>query len=312
MSFTSAQGQAKAVRLLSGLLSRGRLPPALLLAGPEGVGKALLAHDFAKALLCPAGQPAEPCGLCPDCQAVDRRLHPDVKAVNQGYQTALNEGEASRGATLRVDTILHLRRDMELQPLRGRWKVAVIEDAHTLELESSNALLKALEEPPPRTLWILTSAQRERLPGTVRSRCALIPCSPLPSQLVAEILSRAGVPAERARRLAALSEGSASRALRLAQDPGVPESMIETPLAPLNAADALPREAPLARERAEQALYALSQDVRLRHLDGELSFSRAERPLRRLERLRRCLRSNADPRTVLLLACLEAQGLRQR
>ncbi len=309
MSFTAAEGQARALRLLSGMLAHGRLPSAMLFVGPDGVGKTLVAHDFAKALVCGSGAPGQPCGLCDDCQAVDKRMHPDVKAVNQAYQTALQEGEVSKGGTLKIDTIRHLRRDMELQSLLGRWKVAVIEEAHTLEVESCNALLKILEEPPAKTLWILCTSQRERLPRTIPSRCFSIPFSPLPPAVVARCLERMGIDAKRGARLSELSEGSVSRALQLAQGPGYPESLTEGPLAPLTAAEALPKEAYLARAQAETALFALGQELRLRHLGGDLPFSKAERPLRELDKLRRSLRQNADPRTVLMLAALEVQGI---
>lgn len=309
MSFTRTQGQARAVRLLSGLLAGGRIPSALIFAGPDGVGKTAIAHDFAKALLCPSVRDGEPCGLCGDCQGIDRRLHVDVKAVNQDYQTSLQEGEAAKGGTLKMDTILHLRRDMEMRSLLGGWKVAVIEDAHTLETESANALLKILEEPPEKTLWILVTSQKDRLPKTIPSRCFSISFSPLPVAVVAAALERAGVPASRAARLAQLSEGSISRALELSAGPGYPECLVESPLAPLTASEKLPKEAYLARAQAETALYALAQDVRLRHLDGAIPFSRAEGPLRELGKLRQSLRANADPKTVLMLAALEVQGI---
>ena len=309
MSFTQAEGQQRAVRLLSGLMETGRLPSALLFVGPDGVGKTLVAHDFAKALLCLSGKPGSPCGLCADCQGIDKRLHPDVKAVNQAYQTALNEGDVSKAKTLKVDTIRHLRYDMEMQSMLGRWKVAVIEEADTLEPEAANSLLKIIEEPPAQTLWILTTSQRERLPKTIPSRCFSIGFSPLPPGVVARALQRSGVASERAVRLAELCEGSVSRALQLSQSPGYPESLTDTPLSPWTAADALPREAYLARVQVESALFALAQDLRLRHLDGRLPFSRVERPLREINALRRSLKANADPRTVLTLAALDAQGI---
>jgi DNA polymerase III delta' subunit len=310
MSFTQAQGQARAIRVLSGLLKTGRLPTALLFNGPDGVGKTMIAHDFAKALVCAsATEGRDPCGLCADCQAVDRRLHVDVKAVNQAYQTSFDEGEVSKGNVLKVDTMRHLRSDMELQSLMGGWKVAVIEDAHTLEAAGYNALLKILEEPPAKTLWILVTSQKDRMPKTIPSRCFTVTFAPLPPAVVARALETDGIPAERAARLAELSEGSISRARQLALGPGYPESLVESPLAPLSAPDGLPKEAYLARQQVETALYALAQDLRLKHLDGRAPFSRVERPLRELDRLRRSLRANADPKTVLMLAALEVQGL---
>jgi DNA polymerase-3 subunit delta' len=307
MIFKKTRGQKRAAARLQGLLSTGRIPSALLFHGLEGVGKTLMAHEFAQALLCRGREGDAPaCGLCSDCQAVERRLHPDVKAVNASYQASLREEEAAKQRSLRVETIRHLRGDMELHSLLGGWKVAVIEEAHTLEIEAANALLKILEEPPPRTLWILVAAQRDRLPKTVLSRCFSVPFAPLAQKDVAALLADRGVDPTQAERLARLSEGSVSRALELAEQPL--EALSAEALGPFVAADSLPRELFLARQKTELALFALAQDLRSRHLSGELAFSSVEPALRELTRLRQALRANADPRAILTLAGLEAQG----
>jgi len=188
----------------------------------------------------------------------------------------------------------------------GNWKIAVVEDAHTLEIESANALLKILEEPNPRTLWILVTSQRERMPRTVLSRCFSVSFAPLASEAVRDILDGQGVAPERAAQVAELCEGSAARALELAAG-DYPESLTAGPLAAFAAADDLPREGYLARTQVEAALFALAQDLRLQHLKGELPFARVERPLREIVRLRQALRSNVDPKAVLTLACLAAE-----
>ncbi len=309
MSLFRLSGQARAVKALEGLIGAGRLPSAILLSGIEGCGKARLAHELAQLLVCPRRPPDGPaCGDCRDCQAVAKRVHPDVKAVDAAYQAALREEEAAKQRSLRVDTIRHLRRDMELKSLLGGWKVAVIEDAHTLEIEAANALLKILEEPPPKTLWLLVTSQRDRIPKTVLSRCFQLRCSPLPDEAVAAILAAQGVDAGRARELAALCEGSASRALELSRREGWPAALTQGPLGPIAAGDSLPKELYLARAEAELALFALGQRLRLRPLSGEADFEAVDRPLRELAELRRALRANADPRAVLTLAALETQG----
>ena len=308
MIFPRTRHQPRAAARLAGLLETGRVPSALLFFGPDGVGKSLMAREFAQALLCGgrgAGQPA--CGLCSDCQAVEKGLHPDVKVVNAAYQAALREEEAAKQRSLRVDTIRHVRGEMEMKSLLGRWKLAIVEDAHTMELESANALLKILEEPQPETLWILVSAQRERLPKTVLSRCFSVGFSPLPAAAVREALAARGIGPQEAAALSELSDGSISRALALAEQPL--EELVGGALKPFAAADALPRELYLARERTELWLFALAQRLRRRHLSGELPFSAVEPALRELGRLRQALRSNADPRLILSLAGLEAQGL---
>ncbi|MDD5628240.1 MAG: hypothetical protein PHU21_04190 [Elusimicrobia bacterium] len=307
MTFGQVQGQARAERVLSGMLESGRIPSAVVFFGLEGVGKSLLAVEFAKTLLCRSRGGQEPaCGLCPDCLNADRRIHPDLAVVNAQYQAALLEAEAAKQKSLRVDTIRHLRRDMEMRSLTGNWKIAVVEEAHTLETEAANALLKILEEPNEKTLWILVTSQRERMPRTVLSRCFSVAFAPLPAEVVAAILQRRGVAPERAAAAAALCEGSAGRALELAAGE-YPQAFHAGPLAAFQAADRLPRESYLARSEAEAALFAAAQDLRLKHLQGALPFARVERPLRELQRLRQALRSNADPRVVLTLAGLAVQ-----
>ena len=316
MIFDRVRGQRRAAQALEGFLKTRNIPSALLFAGPEGVGKTLMAREFAKALLCRAPTQSlmehgtggsAPCAVCPDCLAIEKGIHPDAKAVNAAYQASLREEDPGRQKTLRVETIRHLRQDMELQSMLGGWKLAIIENAQTLEIEAANALLKILEEPPPLTLWILAATQRERLPKTIASRCQTVAFVPLSARDIESLLAERGLGPEEATRLAGLCDGSMSRALELAQSPGYPASLTEGALAPFAAADALPRELHLARSQAEIALFALAQDLRLRHLRGEEPFSRVEAPLREIGRLRQALRSNADPRLILSLAAIETQ-----
>ena len=310
MIFAKIKGQAPAARVLAGMLQTGRIPPAMLFRGMEGTGKTLMAIEFAKTLLCrERGNFDNPaCGACSDCLAADKGLHPDLTLVNARYQAALLDEDEAKQKTLRVDTIRRLRKDMEMRSLSGGWKIAIVENAHTLEIEAANALLKILEEPNPRSMWILASSERERLPRTVVSRCFSVLFKPLSVEIVRGILKKRGLSPARAERLAELSEGSASRAMALAAS-DYPQSLTAGPLAFLEAVTALPREGYLARAQVETALFALAQDLRLRHLSGERNFDQVERPLTEIARLRQALRSNADPKAVLILASLAVQSL---
>lgn len=280
------------------------MPSALLFTGMDGIGKTLMAKEFVRALLCraEAGGPAASCGACPDCLSVDKGIHPDFKRVGADYQASLREEEAAKQKTLRVETIRHLRRDMEMRSLMGFWKIAVIEDAHTLEPEAANALLKILEEPPEKTLWILLTAQRERMLKTVVSRCFSVPFAPLSPATVSELLMAKGIDAARASKLCRICEGSVSRALSLDENLDEYTALESNPAAAIAAAEGLPRELYLARLKVESALYGLAQALRLKYLEGAEPFGRVEGPLRKLLALRQALASNADPRLVMILA----------
>jgi DNA polymerase-3 subunit delta' len=310
MSFGRVKGQKRAVQILEGLLAGGRIPSAMIFSGLEGVGKTLMAKEFCKALLCSQKkEDCEPCQECSDCAGIDKGLHPDVKLVDAAYQAGLVEGETAKQRLLQADTIRHLRRDMEMQSMLGGWKAAIICDAHTMTDAAANVLLKNLEEPQAKTLWILVTAQKGRMLKTVQSRCFSVSFSPLSPAIIASLLREHAADAPKAERLARLCDGSVSRALELAAGPDYADSLRSSPLAAIDAAESLPKELYLARPQVESAIFALAQDLRMRHLSGELGFSKVERPLRELGRLRQALRSNADPRTVLLLAALETEIL---
>ncbi|MBI4349728.1 MAG: DNA polymerase III subunit delta' [Elusimicrobia bacterium] len=306
MSLSALRGQPRAQRLLLPLLKSKRLPPALLFHGPEGVGKALAGLEVGKALNCEKPSPsAEACDECRSCVAAHKGIDPDLKRVNAQYQAGLREEEAERQRTIRVDTVRHLIKDVEMTSLTGRWKTAILEDAERLETEAANALLKSLEEPPARTLWILVTSRRERVLPTILSRCHRVPFGTLPETELVSILKGCGLPAPEAARLARLAEGSPGRALRL-RELGLAdgEDGDGTPLAPFRLADRLPRELHLARPVAEAQLRRIAWRIRDK---GRLGFPGAGASLREIARLGSYLRSNVDPRLLVQLAALELE-----
>jgi DNA polymerase III subunit delta' len=185
----------------------GALTHAWLFTGPPGSGRSVAARAFAAALQCVSdGEPG--CGVCSGCHTTLTRSHPDAHAV-------VPEGLSISVAMMRAVVATAAR-----MPALGRWQVVLIEDADRLTEQASNALLKAVEEPPARTVFLLCapSTHPDDVAVTIRSRCRLVPLRIPPADAVANILSRSGVDAETARWAAAAGQGHVGRSRRLAHD----------------------------------------------------------------------------------------------
>jgi DNA polymerase-3 subunit delta' len=189
---------------------RGRLAHAYLYVGPAGIGKRTFAIELAKAQLCENPPPDEPltaCDRCPSCLLVDARTHPDFFLVSKPDDK--NE--------MPVETMRGLCGDFGLKTARGRGKIAILEGADDLNEESANCFLKTLEEPPPRSMFILVGTDEERQLPTIRSRCHIVRFAPLPEETVKTLLEKSEIPDKSMiPRLVRLAEGSPGQALALA------------------------------------------------------------------------------------------------
>lgn len=206
----SVVGQPAAVAELRAAASRpAAMTHAWLFTGPPGSGRSVAARAFAAALQCT--ESADPgCGQCPACHTVLAGTHPDVREV-------VPEGLSISVAEMRALVQLAARR-----PATGRWQVLLIADADRLTEGAANALLKAVEEPPPQTVFLLCapSDHPEDVPVTIRSRCRGVPLRTPPPEAIAEVLvERDGIEPEQARWAASVCGGHVGRARRLAQDP---------------------------------------------------------------------------------------------
>lgn len=150
-------GQDHVTRLLSAAVDQGRLGHAYLFSGPRGVGKTTSARLLAMAVNCSADS-GKPCGECEDCRLVTRGSHPDVIELDAASNNS-------------VDDIRDMREKVGLASMRGGVRVWILDEAHMLSRAAANALLKTLEEPPPRLVFILATTEPEKLPPTVLSRC---------------------------------------------------------------------------------------------------------------------------------------------
>jgi DNA polymerase-3 subunit delta' len=202
MPFDRVIGHDRVRELLARALKEGRLPPALLLTGPEGVGKRILAMEVARALLC-ASAGDNCCESCPPCHRTARGLHPDLVVV-----------EPESGA-IKIDRVRELVRGILGRPFEGPARAFIVDEAHLLTEQAANALLKSLEEPPPTSHVFLVTASPQTLLPTVRSRCQTVRLGGLPEHVIEERLkSQFALDAGEARLRAVLSGGSLGAALR--------------------------------------------------------------------------------------------------
>lgn len=219
MSWHGIEGHDEVVEQFRRALGRGRLASSFLFAGPAGIGKRTFALKLAQAMLC-STRPEEaldPCGECPSCAQVAAGTHPDLAVI------AKPEDKSFIPVELLIGDREHRRReglchDIAVKPSQGGRRIAVIDDADYLNAEGANALLKTLEEPPPRSVLILIGTTPAKQLPTIRSRCQLVRFRPLPVETVAQLLLSKGFVADpsAAARLAPYSDGSLRRALELA------------------------------------------------------------------------------------------------
>ena len=201
MALKNIPGQARARRFLQQLMRSGQVPHALLFSGMAGVGKAAAAREFAKLLNCHQANDADACDQCVPCRKIAGDLHPDFFWVR------------AEGAFIKLEQIRELRKRVRFRPFEGAWRVIVLENAQKLREEAANALLKILEEPPPRNIFILLTLEPQMLLPTIVSRCCHVRFQPLEDHLIEELLQSAhDLSSARAREIARLAEGSLERA----------------------------------------------------------------------------------------------------
>ena len=181
---------------------------AWLITGPPGSGRSLAARAFAAALQCTG--PAPGCGRCRACRTVMEGKHPDVEHV------------ATEGVVITVDQTRDLVGRSFVSPGSGAWRVVIVEDADRMAERTTNVLLKAIEEPPPFTVWMLCTPSPEDVMTTIRSRCRGVALAVPPASDVAALLVRRdGVAPEEALRAARAAQSHVGRARALATDSAV-------------------------------------------------------------------------------------------
>ena len=212
MPFREIIGHRRIVALLARSIARESLPPSLIFAGPAGIGKRLTAVAVSQALNCltPTSSPElaiDACGTCTACTRIARGVHPDILIVEPGDN-----------GSIKIDQVRDLIDRAAYRPFEGKHRAVIVDDADALVPAAQNALLKTLEEPPSRSVFMLVTARPDVLLPTVRSRCPRLPFRPLSVADLGTALMARGQSEADARAVAATADGSLGRALQASAD----------------------------------------------------------------------------------------------
>jgi DNA polymerase-3 subunit delta' len=207
LTFHSFMGNRRVVEILRRAVDQGRLPHALIFAGPAGVGKCTLASLLAQHLNCLHPENGEACQSCNSCRKILNDAHPDVRIISPD------------GAYIKIDQLRALIDEIAYQPFEGRYRVAILDGADQMRVEAANCLLKTLEEPASRSILILVTTKPYLLLRTIRSRSRMLQFGLIDEAAIeAHLVNQAGRSPEDARLASALSNGSLGAALAFDAD----------------------------------------------------------------------------------------------
>ncbi len=233
MSFDRIIGQTTVKEMLRKILTMGRLSKSYIFHGPEGVGKDAMAIEFAKAINC-LDEKTVPCDVCSNCRQFGALTHPDFRLI---YPTSSKEQEKDFSQKLRlkakdpyfpltkntlakilIDNTRQLKQFVSLKIYNAKYRIILISEADRMTEQAANSILKLLEEPPEKTVFILTTSRLNQLLPTIVSRCQLIKFAPLSAGDIQAELVKRGIENARAAVVSRLAQGNFRKAMILLQE----------------------------------------------------------------------------------------------
>ncbi|MDD5115680.1 MAG: DNA polymerase III subunit delta' [Candidatus Omnitrophica bacterium] len=203
MRFNDILGHEKPIGIINAYIDNACFSGGYIFSGPQDIGKKTVARIIAQKLNC-ASEGERPCGSCGSCIKTEKLQHPDLHMIE------------SDAAQIKIEDIRSLQREINFRPYEGSKKVFIIDEAHRLNPEAANSLLKTLEEPSADSLIILVTHKPQNIFKTILSRCKVIRFSPLSLSLLEDVLVRNyAVDNFSAHFLSIFSEGRLGLALRL-------------------------------------------------------------------------------------------------
>lgn len=213
-AFREILGHSRETGVLKNSIKRGKVAHSLLLSGPDGVGKRLVALALARALNCAEPVDGDSCGRCADCALMEAGNHPHLIQVSPINK----KGEAADDGVIKIDQVRDVQAALRYRVERGK-KAVIIDGAERLMPAAANAFLKTLEEPPPDSVIMLVTSRPSELLATILSRCHRINFRPIPvPELGGSLEQECGLPKDEALSLARLCGGSMGAALRYVND----------------------------------------------------------------------------------------------
>lgn len=209
-------GNSPVKQLLQSAVSHDSVAHAYLFVGPSRVGKSTMASLLAASLVCQQKKSKRPCQHCPACDQMSRGIHPDVDRITPNEHN-----------TISITDIRALQHKLSLRSFLTEYKIAIIDHIDSLTEEAANALLKTLEEPTPKTVFILTAENRSSIPSTILSRCQILQFNLVPTFQITNWLISRGCERRLASHIAHIANGRPGLAINLMENPALVEERSE-------------------------------------------------------------------------------------